>query len=192
MSQETQQLITSAIAIIGLLISLYLLFINVKNRGTQVSAYRMTRAIQRSSKIVVIFVNCEQLDGRFLVKLALFNPSSIATVIHSVATFKPRKNPNRFFRIFQPFVLSRVEDAYWWPTRDAEQKKPRFLEDEYQNLYFEDSRVIFISIPEREEIGPYEFRIFTNNDHMCFTTYVDGVKGNRRFSHHFEERYVEK
>lgn len=192
MSHEKQQLLTLGIAIVGLLISLYLLFINIKNRSTQVSAYRMTRANQRSSKIVVILVNSEQLDGRILVKLVLFNPGSIATVIHSVTTFKSRKNPNVLFRLFKPFVLYEVEDAYWWPTRDADQKKPRFLEDEYRNLYFEDFRVVLISIPEWAEIGSFEFRICTNNDYIHLKTYVDGVTGDRRFSHHFEEWYAEK
>jgi hypothetical protein len=190
-NQQTQQLVTLAIAIIGLLISLYLLYINIKNRRTQVSAYRITRALHRSSKIVLKYINAEQLDGRFLVKLVLFNPGSIATVIHSFAVFKPTKNPNWFFRIFKPSVLRRIEDAYWWPTQDEDQKEARFLDDEYQNLYVKDYRVILVSIPGLIDRERYEFEIRTNNDYQIQQTHIDGIQGTHRFSHHYEEWHAE-
>lgn len=192
MNQQTQQLITLAIAIVGLLISLYLLCINIKNRGTQVSAYRISRALHRSSRIVLKYINTEQLDGRFLVKLVLFNPGSIASVIHSFAVFKPIRNPNCFLRIFRPTVLKRIENAYWWPTRDENQKEAQYLDDEYSNLYVEDCRVILVSIPGLVDRARYEFEIRTNNDWQIHKTYLDGIKGTHRFSYHYEEWYAEK
>lgn len=192
MNQQTQQLITLAIAIIGLLISLYLLYINIKNRGTQVSAYRITRTLHRSSKIVLKYINAEQLDGRFLVKLVLFNPGSIASVIHSFAVFKPTQNPNCFFRIFKPTVLKRIEDACWWPTRDENQKEARYLDDEYQNLYVENYRVILVSIPGLVDRKRYEFEIRTNNDYQIQKTHIDGIKGTHQFSYYYEEWHTEK
>jgi hypothetical protein len=191
-NQQTQPLITLAIAVIGLLISLYLLYINIKNRGTQVSAYRITRTLHRSSKIVLKYINAEQLDGRFLVKLVLFNPGSIASVIHSFAVFKPTQNPNRFSRIFKPILLKRIEDAYWWPTRDESQKEARYLDDEYKNLYVEDYRVILVSIPGMVGRERYEFEIRTNNDYQIHQTHIDGIKGTHRFSHYYEEWHAEK
>lgn len=192
MNQETQQFITLAIAIVGLLISLYVLYINIKNRVTQVSAYRVTRALHRSSNIVLKYINTEQLDGHFLVKLVLFNPGYIASVIHSFSVFKPARNPNRFFRIFKPKVLNQIDNAYWWPTREENQKEPRYLDDEYQNLYVEDYRVILVSVPGLVDREWYEFEIQTNNGHLIHKTHIDGVKGTHRFSHHFKEWYAEK
>ena len=192
MNQETQQLITLVIAIIGLLISLYLLYINIKNRGTQVSAYRINRALHRSSQIVLQSISVEQLDGRFLVKLVLFNPGSIASVIHSFAVFKSTRNPNRLFRIFKPNVLNPIDNSYWWPTREENQKEPRYLDDDYQNLYVEDYRVILVSIPGLVDREQYEFEIRTNNGHLIHKTRIDGIKGTHRFSHHFKEWYAEK
>ncbi|WP_145986736.1 hypothetical protein [Burkholderia sp. MSMB617WGS] len=192
MNQQTQQLITLAIALIGLLISLYLLFINIKNRGTQLSAYRITRALHRSSRIVLKYINAEQLDGRFLVKLVLFNPGSIATVIHSLAVFKPTENPNRLFHVFKPTLLKRIEDAYWWPTQDKNQKEARYLDDEYKNLYVEDYRVILVSIPGLVGSEQYEFEIRTNNDYQIQKTHIRGIKGTHRFSHYYEEWHTEK
>ncbi|WP_454806385.1 hypothetical protein [Paraburkholderia fungorum] len=192
MNQQTQQLITLAIALIGLLISLYLLFINIKNRGTQLSAYRITRTLHRSSRIVLKYINVEQLDGRFLVKLVLFNPGSIATVIHSFAVFKPIENPNRLFRVFKPTLLKRIEDAHWWPTQDENQKDARYLDDEYKNLYVEDYRVILVSIPGLVGSEQYEFEIRTNNDYQIQKTDLRGIKGTHRFSHYYEEWHAEK
>lgn len=192
MNQETQQFITLAIAIIGLLISLYVLYINIKNRVTQVSAYRVTRALHRNSNIVLQYINAEQLDGHFLVKLVLFNPGSIASVIHSFAVFKSTRNPNRLFRIFKPNVLNPIDNSYWWPTREENQKEPRYLDDDYQNLYVEDYRVILVSIPGLVDREQYEFEIRTNNGHLIHKTRIDGIKGTHRFSHHFKEWYAEK
>jgi hypothetical protein len=191
-NQHTQQLVTLTIAIIGLLISLYLLYINIKNRETQVSAYRITRTLHRSSKIVLKYINTEQLDERFLVKLVLFSPGPIASIIHSSAVFKPTQNPNGFFRIFKPTVLKRIEGSYWWPTQNENQKEPRYLDDEYQNLYVEDYRVILMSIPGLVDRARYEFEIRTNNDYQILKTHIDGIKGTHRFSHHYEEWDTEK
>jgi hypothetical protein len=190
-NQQTQQLITLAIALIGLLISLYLLFINIKNRRTQLSAYRITRTLHRSSRIVLKYINVEQLDGRFLVKLVLFNPGSIATVIHSFAVFKPTENPNRLFRVVKPTLIKRIEDAYWWPTQDENQKDARYLDDEYKNLYVEDYRVILVSIPGLVGSEQYEFEIRTNNDYQIQKTDLRGIKGTHRFSHYYEEWHAE-
>jgi hypothetical protein len=191
-NQHTQQLITLTIAIIGLLISLYLLYINIKNREIQVSAYRIARTLHRSSRLVLKYINTEQLDGRFLVKLVLFNPGSIASIIHSFAVFKPAKNPNCFFRIFKPIVLKRIEDSYWWPTQDENQKEARYLDDEYQNLYVEDYRVILVSIPGLVDRSLYEFEVRTNNDYQILKTSIGGIKGTHRFSYHYEEWNAEK
>lgn len=111
MSRETQELVTLSIAVAGLLISLYLLYINIKNRGTQLAQYRISRHSHRSGRIVVQYVNTEQLEGRFLVKLVLFSPGSIASVIHSVAVSKLVGNSNRLLRLFKPMVHERIEDA---------------------------------------------------------------------------------
>lgn len=192
MNQETQQLTTLAIAILGLFISLYLLYIHIKNRETQLSEYRINRAFYRTSKIVLLYINVEQLDGRFLVKLILFNPSSIASIIHSFAVFKPAKNPNRFFRIFKPTISKFIEDAYWWPTSDEDQKEPQYLDDEYKNLYVENYRVILVSIPGVVDRARYEFEIRTNSDHIIYKTHITGIKGTHRFSHHYEEWHKDK
>lgn len=192
MGQETQQLITLGIASIGLLISLYLLYINIKNRGTQISAYRITRSLHRSSQIVLQYINSEQLEGRFLVKLVLFNPGSVACVIHSFSVFKSTKNPNRFLRIFKPTVLNFVEDARWWPTRDEFQKEPTTLDEGYQNLYVEDCRIILVSIPGWLDREWYEFEIRTNSEDLIHKTRVDGIKGTHQFSHSYERWYTER
>ncbi|WP_031359125.1 hypothetical protein [Caballeronia sordidicola] len=192
MNQQTQQIVSLVIAILGLLISLYLLYINIKNRRTQQSSYYISRALHRSSRIVLKYINAEQLDGRFLVKLVLYNPGSVASIIHSFAVFKPTVNPNRFFRLFKLNVLKRIEDAYWWPTQDENQKEPRYLDDEYRSLYVKDFRVILVSIPGWVDRVKYAFEIRTNNDFQIHETNLDEIKGSTRFSHHYEEWHTEK
>lgn len=192
MSRETQELVTLSIAVAGLLISLYLLYINIKNRGTQLAQYRISRHSHRSGRIVVQYVNTEQLEGRFLVKLVLFSLGSIASVIHSVAVSKLVGNSNRLLRLFKPMVHERIEDARWWPTLDESQKEPRYLDDNYRDLYVKDYRIILISVPGLVGEERYAFDVRTNNDYVTLRTHVSGIKGTHQFSHHYEEWHMEK
>jgi len=191
MNPQLQQLFTLGIATVGLIISLYVLGINIKNRRTQVSAYHITRALHHSSRIVLKYIGTEQMDGHFVVKLVLFNPGSIASIIHSFAVFAPTRNTRPFFRIFSPIVRQRIEDSYWWPTRDDSNFEARHLDDAYQDLYVDDVRVILVSIPGLVGVNQYEFEVRTNNDYQTLKTHIDGSKGAHRFSHHYEEWYSE-
>lgn len=192
MNKEIQELVTLAIALVSLLISLYLLYINIKNRGTQLAEYRMVRHFHRSGQTVVQYINAEQLEGRFLVKLVLFSPGSVASVIHSVAVFKLVGNSNRLLRLFKPTVHKRIEDARWWPTLDENQKEPRYRDDNYGDLYVRDYRVILISVPGLVGEERYAFDVRTNNDYVILRTHVSGIKGTHQFSHHYEKQYMEK
>ncbi|MFM0647266.1 hypothetical protein PQR14_23330 [Paraburkholderia bryophila] len=192
MDLQTLQKIFTILGILGWPVGIVSLYIAIKNRRTQQLSYFISRKTHRSSRIVLQYVNTEQLDGRFLVKLVLFNPGSIASVIYSFAVFKPTENPNWLLRLFKPIVLKRIEDAQWWPTQDEDQKEPRCRDDDYQNLYVKDFRVILVSIPGWIGREKYEFEIRTNNDFQVHETYIDGIKGTHQFGYHYEEWYSER
>lgn len=73
-----------AISLLSLLISFATLYINLKNRKTQLNTYSLTRASHRSGNIDLKWVSSEQLENEVLIKLIFFNPGSIASIIQSL------------------------------------------------------------------------------------------------------------
>jgi len=102
----------------SLVISLALLLIHLKNRKTQLRAYFLSRETYRSSIVVLDYVASEQLDENVLLKLVLFSPGSVATVIRSLTLY--RKCESRFFllRAFGITEWRKVREATWGPVSD--------------------------------------------------------------------------
>ncbi len=171
------------ISFLGFAISLFLLIIHVKNRGTQLSTYRISRAAFRSSEIVLHLIGSEQLEGKVLLKLVLFNPGSIASIIQSFAVFERVPSPIGLLRLLGFKEWQRIEGAQWWPTKDATFTNPKLLEDEYENLYVEDHRTILVAIPGMIDRRQYLFQICTNNGCLNLMTTIDG------FQTHFAFRF---
>ncbi len=177
------------ISFLGFAISLFLLIIHIKNRGTQLSTYRISRATFRSSEIVLHFIGSEQLEGNVLLKLVLFNPGSIASVIQSFAVFERVSSPNGLLRLFGFNKWQRIEDAKWWPTKDTTMTNPKLLEDVYESLYVEDHRTILVTIPGIIDRRQYLFEVCTNNGCLNLMTTIDGFQTHFAFS--FKQKYDE-
>lgn len=168
----------------GFAISVCLLFLQIKNRFTQVSSYNLSRATYRSSTIVLKLVHVEQLEGSVLMKLVIFNPGSVAAVIQSCSVFEKPKSKNWFLRIFIS-KWQRVERSSWWPIKDGSDNEPKYLADAYQELYVKDVRSIYVSMPGMTDRRTYMFEVRTNNGYV--TTETSVMEGATYFSHHFEE-----
>ncbi len=170
----------------GFVISLCLLFLQMKNRVTQVSSYYLSRATSRSSSIVLQLVKVEQMDGYVLMKLALFNPGSVAAVIHSCSIFERYKGSRWIDRLLSR-RWQRVDGFRWWPIEDATDKEPKFLAEAYQYLYVKDVRDIFVTMPGMVDRRVYMFEVRTNNGYVTAKTSIDANASF--FSHHFEAWY---
>ncbi|CAI8908707.1 hypothetical protein [Pseudomonas zeae] len=168
----------------GFAISICLLFLQIKNRVTQVSSYNLSRAAYRSGTIVLKLVNVVQLEDSVLMKLVIFNPGSVAAVIQSCSIFERPKNKNWFWRFFTS-KWQRVERSLWWPIQDGSDTEPKYLADAYQQLYVKDVRSIYVSMPGMTDRRRYLFEVRTNNGYV--TTETSVMDGRTFFSHHFEE-----
>lgn len=168
----------------GFAISVWLLFLQIKNRFTQVSSYKLSRAAYRSGTIVLKLVHVVQLEDSVLMKLVIFNPGSVAAVIQSCSVFERPKNKNWFWRVFTS-KWQRVEKSLWWPIQEDSDNEPKYLADAYQQLYVKDVRSIYVSMPGMTDRRRYLFEVRTNNGYV--TTETSVMEGRTFFSHHFEE-----
>jgi hypothetical protein len=187
MDHET---IRDVISALSFAISVFLLFIHIRNRRTQLSSYHLARFTHRSSSIDLQFVGAEQAGDNILFKLVLFSPGSVATIIQSFAIFEDVQTRNPIRRLLWPNEWRRVEGARWWPTRDSTKKELRSMADEYENLYVEDFRTILALMPGAIDRRKYRFEIRTNNGFQTKETTIDGI--TIYFSHHFEQRFDER
>jgi hypothetical protein len=135
------------------------------------------------------YISSELVDDYVLLKLVLFSPGPIATIIQSFAVFEDSRTRNPIRRLLWPTEWRRIEGARWWPTRDVNQKKPRLLADEYENLYVQDARIILVAMPGMIDRRKYLFEVRTNNGFQIHETTIDATAIH--FSHHFEEWYSE-
>jgi hypothetical protein len=181
------ELIRDIILGVNVVIAFFLFFVHIKNRRTQLSIYYLTRSIHRSSINDFIFISSEQVHGNVLLKFVLFNPGSVAAVIQSFSVYDVPDSYSWLRRRFEVLKWRRIEDTQWWPTRNVDQKEPRYLEEEYENLYVGECRVIMARIPGVIDRRKYLFRIDTNHGYVTTECAIDAVK--TQFACRHERRY---
>ncbi|WP_129373655.1 hypothetical protein [Pseudomonas aeruginosa] len=174
----------------SLVISLALLLIHLKNRKTQLRAYFLSRETYRSSIVVLDYVASEQLDENVLLKLVLFSPGSVATVIRSLTLY--RKCESRFFllRAFGITEWRKVREVTWWPVSDPNCKEQKYLADEYRSLYVDSHRDIYVLFPGFIDRNEYKFEVKTNHGSCSTKSTIDATK--IYFSHAFRQWFHEK
>lgn len=173
----------------SLVISLALLFVHLKNRRTQLSSYFLARATHRSSSIVLKYVVSEQLEGNVLIKLVLFNPGAIATIIQSLTVYQKAESQCFLFRWFGRTEWKELTDAQWWPTGDSSCKDQKYLADEYKSLYVEDIRDIYVLLPGYIDRNMYRFDIETNHAGRSYCSTIDATR--TYFPHAFRQWFHE-
>lgn len=183
------QILNLAMSSASLAISLALLFVHLKNRRTQLSSYFLARAAYRSSSIDLKYVSSEQLEDNVLIKLVLFNPGSIATIIQSLTIYREVESRFFLFRLLGRTAWKELGEAKWWPTSDPSCKDQKFLADEYKNLYVEDYRDIFVLLPGYIDRNVYRFAIETNHGGHTRTSTIDATR--TYFSHAFRQWFHE-
>jgi hypothetical protein len=183
------QVLNLAMSSASLAISLALLFIHLKNRRTQLSSYFLARAAYRSSSIDLKYVSTEQLENQVLIRLVVFNPGSIATIIQSLTVYKEVEPTFFLSRLLGRREWKEVSEAKWWPTSDPSCKEQKFLADEYKSLYVEDYRDIFVLLPGYIDRNKYRFDIQTNHGGHSHASTIDATR--TYFSHAFRQWFHE-
>lgn len=183
------QVLNLAMSSASLVTSLALLFIHFKNRKTQVSSYFLARATYRASSIDLKFVSSEQREGNVLIKLVLFNPGSIATLIQSLTVYKEVESRFFLFRFFGRTEWKEVDDAKWWPTSDPSCKDQKYFADEYKSLYVEDCRDIYVLLPGYINRSVHRFAVETNHGGYSHSSTIDATR--TYFSHAFRRWFHE-
>lgn len=183
------QILSLAVSLASLVISLAVLFVHLKNRRTQLRSYLLTRATHRSSAIDLKYVSSEQVEEQVLIKLVLFNPGSVAAIIQSLTV--SREIESRFFllRWFGWTEWKELTEARWWPTSDPTCKDQRYFADEYRSLYVEDCRDIYVLLPGYIDRAMHRFTIQTSQGGCAHSSKIDGTRSY--FSHAFHQWFHE-
>lgn len=184
------QIWTIAISLLSLLISFATLYINLKNRETQLNTYFLTRASHRSGNIDLKWVSSEQLENEVLIKLIFFNPGSIASIIQSLTIWREIPSDWRILRWLGQTEWEEVRSARWWPAADPSCKKLKNFADEYKSLYVSDYRELLILIPGYIDRNLYKFLIKTNNGQCSQKCTIDAIKSH--FPHTSEQWFYKK
>lgn len=185
----TNDTLKNLINYIGFAISIFLLFIHIKNSRIQRNSFWLARDSQRSSSIDLVYISSMQLDKKVSLKLVLFNPSSTSAIIKSFAIYKQIPSRNILLRLFNKKELERIENARWWPTKHPEDRTMKYLADEYQNLLVKDQRDILVLFPGEIDRNYYCFEIKTN--HGDILRHVDIYGTNTCFPHASSIKYTD-
>lgn len=182
--------IRDIISVSGFLISIFLLFIHIKNRKTQLRSYWLTRATHRSSFCELNYICSEQLSDSIILRLVFFNPGPIAAVIKSFSVYRESTPKNVLLKFLGISIWADLPNLRWWPTADPDKTDIKHVADEYQNLYVDDQRVIMVSIPGYIDRSRYKFEIKTNHGVQTLECAIDGTFSY--FPHSFNQWFHEK
>ena len=166
---------SSIISWLGLGVALISLILHFRNRKVVLRSYWLNRSNHRSSSIDFVYVNSKQKDDEYILKLVLFNPGSIASVIKSLTIYREIVSSNAFLRFFNISEWEEVTEAKWWPTKNDSCSEIKSFAEEYKNLYVDDLRDILVSMPGYIDRNRYKFHIKTNNGGYVCESRIDSI-----------------
>ncbi len=162
-------------SIIALLISLIMLFINIKNRFTNLRSFSITKDSHKRNSFEFIFIESKTIENHHFAKLAIFNPSSTSLILNCVKLYKIEKVTNKFYNLLGKKYDWKQVKIKWWPSKSSEFTEERFLHQEYENLIVKDTKNIFVQIPGSMERGLHKFEVITSFGEMTHTTTITGT-----------------
>lgn len=181
------QFISSPIGFGGFILASLSLFIHYKNRTTNKKTYYLNRDNKRKSSIELLHISATQVESSIINKLVVFNPSSNGLILQSLQVYKEYKSN---FPILQEYGLIKKWDkvkSTWWPTTDESNFEPKFIEDEFRNLFVKDIRLIVVSIDGYIDRDLYKFHLKTGHEEISRITTINGFQ--TQFAHEFYRKY---
>ncbi|MBU2914259.1 hypothetical protein [Reichenbachiella agariperforans] len=90
------------------------------------------------------------------------------------------------FPVFQKLGLVqewRKLKVTWWPTEDESDLEPKYMQEEYKNIFVENLRIIFAESIGYIDDRTFAFKLKTSNDIFIRSTTISGT--NTQFPHKF-------
>ncbi|HFG1793269.1 TPA: hypothetical protein ACGF1Q_003582, partial [Vibrio cholerae] len=185
-----QEFYTIAISLISLSVAIFALYLNYRNHRVSRKSYFINRELMRNGNLHLDFVKSTQLEDRYVVHLVVFNPSQIGLLLHSLAVFEIVENRSWINDLLNKREWVELTKAKWWPTTNLDDFNIKSRADEYKNVYVENSRDIYVSIPGFMPRTKLKFEIVTNLGGYAHIGSVDSTRSY--FSHSFQQFWHEK
>ncbi|EGR3000234.1 hypothetical protein MTR11_23655 [Vibrio sp. CCB-PB317] len=185
-----QEFYTIAISLISLSVAIFALYLNYRNHRVSRKSYFINRELMRNGNLHLDFVKSTQLEDRYVVHLVVFNPSQIGLLLHSLAVFEIVENRSWINDLLNKREWVELTKAKWWPTTNLDDFNIKSRADEYKNVYVENSRDIYVSIPGFMPRTKHKFEIVTNLGGYAHIGSVDSTRSY--FSHSFQQFWHEK
>ncbi|WP_421670227.1 hypothetical protein [Rahnella sp. EDr1-12] len=180
----TLQTIKDILLVFSFIISIATLIVHFRNSKLQKLSYLMNRNNSRVGETNFEFVECKQVGDEYILKLVLFNPSSVATVVKSLTVTKTVEHPN--FIMCKLGFMKKVKVQFRWsPAVDSHNFIVTLYKESYELLYVKDVAVFFVAISGHVNRDLHHIELRTNHDFQTVTTRIDGF--NARFPIHFEQ-----
>lgn len=178
------------VSIISLLVAALALYLNYKNHHVTRKSYLINREQTRSGNIYLDFVKATQLGDRYVIHLVVFNPSGIGLLLHSLAVFNEIESKGWFNKVLNKQEWKRINQAIWWPTINLEDLDIKYRDEEYKNMYVDNYRDLYVSIPGQMLEFEHRFEIMTNLGGS--SQELRPSAGRSYFSHNFKMVWYEK
>ncbi|HCG6770838.1 TPA: hypothetical protein NJ252_004497 [Vibrio parahaemolyticus] len=185
-----QEYFTISISIVSLIVAALALYLNYRNHRVTRNSYLINRERLRNGNIYLDYIKATQLDDRHVIHLVVFNPSEIGLLLHSFSVYKQIERKGFIHCLFNRQQWKRVNEAVWWPTTNLEDLEVKYREEEYKNMYVDNMRDIFVSIPGDIMGSEHRFEIVTNQGSSSQELRLS--VGNSYFSHNFQQVWHEK
>lgn len=185
-----QEFYSAAISLISLSVSIFALYLNYRNNNFSRKSYLINRKLIRNYNLHVDFVKSTQLDDRYVTHLVVFNPSEVGLLLHSLTVFEIVENRSWLNQFLNKREWLELTEAKWWPTTNLDDLNIKSRAEEYKNVYVENNRDIYVSIPGFIPRTKHKFVIVTNLGEYEHIGSIDSTKSY--FSHNYQQYWYEK
>ena len=186
----TYEYFTLLVSIVSLLVAALALYLSYRNHHVTRKSYLINREQLRNGNIHLDYIKTTQLEERHVIHLVVFNPSEIGLLLHSFSVYKEVERKGLINSLFNRQEWKRVNEAIWWPTTNLEDLEIKYRDEEYNNIYVESTRDIFVSIPGNIMGSEHRFEIVTNQGSS--SQELRPSTGKSYFSHNFQQVWCEK
>ncbi|ENQ5770895.1 hypothetical protein ACEPEE_001114 [Vibrio fluvialis] len=181
---------TISISIVSLIVAALALYLNYRNHRVTRNSYLINRERLRNGNIYLDYIKATQLDDRHVIHLVVFNPSEIGLLLNSFSVYRQIERKGFIQNLINRQEWRRVDEAVWWPTTNLEDLEVKYRDEEYKNMYVDNMRDIFVSIPGHIVGSEHRFEIVTNQGSSSQELRLS--VGKSYFSHNFQQVWHEK
>ena len=179
------ELITeNIIGLLGLIFSLMSLVIHFKNRQTNKKSFNLNIQSNKKNNVELVHISNVQNTNNHVSKLVVFNPNSQGVILQSLQVYKEHKSKYWLLRVLNLGKKWEIVDNKWWPTTKENDLEPKYLNDEYEQLYVSNSRIILVCMKGNRDKSLYRFHLKTSHQFINRITTIDGYDSNFPYNYY--------